>query len=73
MSPTTPITRLGEILRAEPPASVSELEPAVVAKLSDAIMAEHRRQEAAIEQAIDDALRIVPRPLRGIVRRILGA
>lgn len=69
--PTDAMTALADLLGEDPPASLAEVEPAVVTRLAAAVAAETRRQEAEIERAVDDALRLVPRPFRGIVRRLI--
>lgn len=68
---TDAVSTLAALLKADPPASMALLEPVVVTRLTDAVAAESIRQEAAIEQAVDDALRLVPRPFRGIVKRLI--
>jgi hypothetical protein len=75
-TPSTPtpddaVAALAAVLRADPPAALAEVDPATVARLAEAVSAESRRQEAEIARSIDDALRLVPRPVRGIVRRII--
>ena len=62
---------LAALLHATPPASLADVDPAVVVRLTDAIAQESARQEAEIERAVDDALRLVPRPFRGIVRKLV--
>jgi hypothetical protein len=54
-----------------PPGSLHDLEPATITRLTDAVLAERLRQERALRQAVDHALRLVPRPLRGIVKRLI--
>ena len=39
--------------------------------LADLVVGARKGQEAALLQAIDDALRLVPRPLRGVVKRVI--
>ena len=65
------LASLTTALGAAPPDSTAELDPTVLTRLADAVHAEHARQDQAIGAAVDDALRLVPRPLRGIVKRII--
>lgn len=66
-----PVADLTTALGAPPPASVASLDPDVLAVLTSAIDAERLRQEQALGDAVDHALRLVPRPLRGLVRRMI--
>jgi hypothetical protein len=72
---TTPtddaVGTLARVLGDDPPAAMSTLDPAAVTQLADAIVAERQRQHIALGQAVEDALRLVPRPVRGIVRRLI--
>ncbi|MEV4420893.1 hypothetical protein AB0L40_13070 [Patulibacter sp. NPDC049589] len=62
-----------------PPASTPiELPEGIVALGPDAcsavealVLAAERRQEAEVQAALEHGLRVVPRPLRGITRRVL--
>lgn len=65
------VAALGRVLGATPPASLSDLDPALVSRLADAVAAESHRQATALTDAVDHALRLVPRPLRGIVRKVI--
>lgn len=65
------ISRLATVLNTDPPPSLCTLEPALVTRLTDAVLAESRRQEQAVLDSVDKALRLVPRPFRGIVRRLI--
>ncbi|WP_370325729.1 hypothetical protein [Euzebya sp.] len=70
-TPADATAQLAGVLSAAPPPSLAEVEPAVVARLAEAVRTEGHRQVQAIERAVDDALRLVPRPLRGIVKRLV--
>ena len=70
-TPTEQTAALAALLDADPPASLTDLDPAVVTRLTDAVARESARQEAAIDQSVDDALRLVPRPFRGIIRKLI--
>jgi hypothetical protein len=65
------LTALADALDADPPAALADVDPAVVRRLADAVTAEQQRQAEAADRAVDEALRVVPRPLRGVVRRII--
>lgn len=65
------VAALGRVLGNPPPASLHNLDPDLVTRLAAAVTAESRRQEQALGQAVDHALRLVPRPLRGIVRKMI--
>lgn len=54
------------------PAGVAALGPDVEARLTELVADARRRQSAELSRALDDTLRIVPRPLRLVVRRIVG-
>ncbi|ADB52682.1 hypothetical protein [Conexibacter woesei] len=47
-------------------------DPAVLGALAEALEAAMAQQRAALEDAVDGAHRAVPRPLRPLVRRMLG-
>ena len=55
------------------PPGVAALGPDAEARLRELIAAAHQRQSAELARALEDTLRIVPRPLRLVVRRIAGA
>ncbi|MGI9017478.1 MAG: hypothetical protein ACR2HR_10320 [Euzebya sp.] len=70
-SPNPEVSRLATVLNADPPPSLQTLDPAVVTRLTDAVLAESHRQSVAVMESVDHALRLVPRPFRGIVRRLI--
>lgn len=55
------------------PAAIRELGPEAVARLEALVSAAEREQVAESERSLETALRIVPRPLRGVVKKVLGA
>lgn len=65
------ILRLTRALKDTPPASLEQVDPAVITTLALAVEAEDARSVQAIAQAVEDALRLVPRPFRGIVRKLV--
>ncbi|CAN5495081.1 hypothetical protein BH23ACT9_BH23ACT9_04470 [soil metagenome] len=65
------LSELARVLGAEPPASLDTLDPGVLSHLTEAVLAESRRQEQALGAAVDNALRLIPRPLRGVVKRLI--
>jgi hypothetical protein len=62
---------LTDALGVEPSAAVSALPPEVVARLAGQIDDARRRQAAAMESGVKKALKGVPLPLRGVVRKAL--
>jgi hypothetical protein len=63
--------RLRAVLAAEPPASVLALDEAKRGELADLIADSRRRQAESLEKSFTDALRHVPFPVRGIVKKVL--
>lgn len=55
------------------PPGIVALGPDVEERLDGLVAAARARQAAELERALDDTLRIVPRPLRGLVRKVVGA
>lgn len=55
------------------PAAIRELGPEATERLEALVAAAEERQVRESEQALETALRIVPRPLRGVVKKVLGA
>lgn len=70
--PRTALSDLRAQLGARPPASLGTLTDEQLRDLDDAIGAARRRQAKALAAAGDQALRHIPRLLRGPVRRIVG-
>lgn len=67
-----PVARLEESLRGPLPPSVAALEPQVLATLADALQDARRRLGEDLLAALDESMRHVPLPLRGLVRKVLG-
>jgi hypothetical protein len=62
---------LAHQLGAEPPAGLS-LSEADTEQLAELIKEARRTQGAELEASLHKALEIVPRPLRGTVRKVVG-
>jgi hypothetical protein len=62
---------LAELLGAEPPASVRALDPGAQAELTEIVADARQRQARALEDALTAAMRHVPFPVRGIVKKVL--
>jgi hypothetical protein len=59
---------------AEPlavPEGIAALGPDVPARVQSLVRDAEARQERELAEALDTSLRIVPRPLRGLVRKVL--
>jgi hypothetical protein len=68
------VERLRTQLGASPPTRlVAALDESALAELADALAEARRAQRAALAQAREDALGHIPRLLRPIVRRVVGA
>jgi hypothetical protein len=62
---------LADILGEEPPAAVNALPAEVLTRLAGQIEDASSRQAAAMEAGVKQALKGVPLPLRGVVRKAL--
>jgi hypothetical protein len=62
---------LEEQLRAAPPPAILELDDEHLRDLAAAVQQSRRRQAAELARAGDKALGLIPRVLRGPVRRML--
>ncbi|KAA0091497.1 hypothetical protein CIW49_30485 [Mycolicibacterium sp. P1-18] len=62
---------LAEVLGEEPPAAVGALPDEVLTRLAAQVEAASRRQAAAMEAGVKTALKGVPLPMRGVVRKAL--
>ncbi len=62
---------LADALGAEPPRAVSALPAAVLSRLAGQIEDARRRQASAMDTAVTKALKGVPLPFRGVVRKAL--
>ncbi|MFD6436519.1 hypothetical protein [Streptomyces venezuelae] len=63
--------RLGSELRDEPPQSFAQLAPRHLAELADALERQRESRAAGLNEAAEEALKLVPALARGPVRRIL--
>ncbi|MDQ2748407.1 MAG: hypothetical protein M3Y44_02550 [Actinomycetota bacterium] len=68
-----PDEMLRELLGAQPPQTVSALDAATRADLAEVISAARRHQARSLAEAFEATLKHVPFPVRGVVRRVLGA
>ena len=66
-----PDERLSAILGTAPPASVTALDDEAKAALADLLDDSRRRQTRSLEDAFTAALKQVPFPVRGIVKKVL--
>jgi hypothetical protein len=66
-----PDERLRELLGAEPPGSVSSLDVGARSALVELLEDSRRRQTQSLEDAFTAALKQVPFPVRGIVKKVL--
>lgn len=62
---------LADALGNDPPAAVSALPDEVLIRLAGQIDDARRRQAAAMDTAVKSALKGVPLPFRGVVRKAL--
>ena len=62
---------LARMLGGELPPSVAELPEAVHQELADHLAAARQAQDRALEGSINSALKAVPLPLRGVVKKVL--
>lgn len=63
--------QLGKELRDEPLESFGQLTPEQLALLADALKRERESRAAGLNEAAEEALKLVPALARGPVRRIL--
>jgi hypothetical protein len=63
--------QLQDFLGAAPPAAFAALDDGARAAFTDLVLDARRRQGAALEEAFGAALKHVPFPARGIVRKVL--
>jgi hypothetical protein len=62
---------LASMLGADLPPSVAALPPDVHQLLADQLSVARRAQNTALESSINSALKAVPLPLRGVVKKVL--
>lgn len=60
-------------LGGPPPAAVKALGPDVLSDLDGLVREAHERQAHELDQALEEGLRAVPRPVRGVIRKVVGA
>lgn len=72
-SPKKAFSALGEALGNSPPAEFDDLSAAELATLTRLLGESIELHEASIASAEDDVVKLAPRPLRGTVRKLLGA
>lgn len=64
---------LAEVLGADPPKEFNALSAQDLARLAELLRESIDLHEASIAAAEDEVVKMAPRPLRGTVRKILGA
>ncbi len=62
----------GRFARSDLPAFVDELTPDEATRLAELFHRAVDRRKDELEESIDEGLTLVPRPLRGPVKKILG-
>lgn len=70
--PTDAFCRAAGVERHEAPSILDELDPAQASGLTDLLQSALERRHDEIARAVDEGLGMVPRPLRGPVRKIVG-
>ena len=65
--------QLADVLGAPPPASVAALSDVVLDRLAAQVVRARSNQKALGDEAVETALKGVPLPVRGIVKKALGA
>ncbi|EPH44501.1 hypothetical protein ABT390_15280 [Streptomyces aurantiacus] len=68
---TEALEKLTTELGARPPESLTQLTPEQLALLTDALRRERESRASGLNQAAEEALKLVPALARGPVRRIL--
>jgi len=66
-----PLAGLSEALGARPPKGLAALPPAALEELELAVREARTRQGEALEKSLDTSLRVAPRPLRPLLRKVL--
>jgi hypothetical protein len=66
-----PLAGLTEALGRRPPDALAELPAAALADLADAVHDARRTQGEHLVQALDRALKVAPKPIRGALRKLL--
>jgi len=65
-------SELAHELRSQPPAELGTLADADARHLAQALKKARETQSAELDQSITEALKHIPRPLRGAVKRVVG-
>jgi hypothetical protein len=68
-----PLAELTQRLGGPPPAGIVALGPQVTGDVLAALREARARQAAELDAALHGTLKRLPRPLRSVARRILGA
>jgi hypothetical protein len=66
-----PDERLRDLLGADPPPSVTGLDASAKTALADLLEDSRKRQARSLDDAFSAALKQVPFPVRGIVKKVL--
>jgi hypothetical protein len=66
-----PDDRLRELLGADPPPAIAALAAPVRSELADVIAEARHRQAQSLDEAFAAALKHLPFPARGVVKRVL--
>lgn len=59
-------------LRATPPAGLATVSDTHAHELADLLRQAREAQQVELSAAIDEGLNVLPRPLRGTVRKVMG-
>ena len=65
------LAELTRLLRAAPPREVAALPPDALRDLSTAFREARERQADELLAALDKGLKLAPRPVRGVLRKVL--
>jgi hypothetical protein len=71
MSRHDPLAHLTEALGRRPPEALATLPAAALADLADAVHDARATQAQHLIGALDSALKVAPRPVRGALRKLL--
>ena len=66
-----PLAPLADALGRRPPEALAALEPETLDDLAGAVRDARAAQAAHLAAALDSALRVAPKPLRGVLRKLL--
>lgn len=65
------LAELTRLLGGRPPKEVAALPPDAIRDLSTAVRAARERQADELLAALDTGLTVAPRPIRGVLRKVL--